>query len=182
MAGTIDNRDVGIAAPEFIVKNKSGVTRTKRTGTVVREIAVATFDTAAADSSGVANTTIAAHGLGVYLPTKAIITRVWVDVVTTFTSATDAATIALKAQSANDIVSAISIADASNVWDAGIHGSKIGLPALADTTSETALAVSALFAASMLKLTAVRELTATVAVEALTAGKANIFVEYVVSD
>jgi hypothetical protein len=182
MAGTIRKEDVGISLPEIVVTNKSGITRTKRAGTVVREMAVATFDTAATDSSGVANTTIAAHGLGVYLPTKAIITRVWVDVVTTFTSATDAATIALKAQSANDIVSAIAISDVSNVWDAGIHGSKLGLPALADTATETALAVSALFSASMLKLTAARELTATVAVEALTAGKANIFVEYVISD
>jgi hypothetical protein len=178
MAGTIENHDIGIAAPEFIVKNKSGVTRTKRAGTVVRELAVATFDPSA--TSG--ERTIAAHGLGVYIPTKAIITRVWVDVVTTFTSATDAGTIALHLQAANDVVSAIAISDASNVWDAGIRGSKIGVPALADTATETALVVNALFAASMLKLTAVRELTATVAVEALTAGKANIFVEYVISD
>ena len=34
----------------------------------------------------------------------------------------------------------------------------------------------------MVKLTASRELTATVAVEALTGGKANIFVEYIISD
>src|SRR3954447_4140525 len=97
--------DVPVVAPEFRIANKSGVTRTKRTGTVVKELAVATFDTAGTDSSGAANTTIAAHGLGVYLPAKAIILRAWVDVVTTFTSATDAATIALKAQAANDIVS-----------------------------------------------------------------------------
>lgn len=183
MAGTIDSRDVAIAAPEFIIKNKSGITRTKRAGTVVRELAVAVFDTGSTDSAGVANTTIAAHGLGLYLPINAIITNVIVDVVTTFTSATDAATIALKAQSANDIVSALAISDATNIWDAGIHGSKVGYPAFAnDAAEDTAVEVAALFAGTMLKLTAARELTATVAVEALTAGKANIFVEYVISD
>jgi hypothetical protein len=34
----------------------------------------------------------------------------------------------------------------------------------------------------MVKTTAIREITATVAVQALTAGKANIYVEYVISD
>jgi hypothetical protein len=174
----IYRKDVPIQAPSFIVRNASSVTRTKRTGAVVRELAVATFD----PSANTGERTVAAHGLGVFLPSKAILTRVWVDVVTTFTSANDSGTIALHAQSANDIVAAIAISDASNVWDAGIHGSKIGIPALADTATETALVVNALFAASMLKLTAEREITATVAVQALTAGKANIYVEYVIGD
>ena len=90
--------------------NKSGVTRTKRTGTVLRELAVATFD----PSGNTAQRPIGAYGLGVYLPTKAIITNVIIDIVTTFTSATDAATIAISAQSANDIVAALAISDASN--------------------------------------------------------------------
>jgi hypothetical protein len=183
MAGTIVKQDAGLSVPEIVIQNKSGVTRSKRAGTVVRELAVALFDTAGTDSSGAANTTIAAHGLGVYLPTKAIITNVIVDVVTTFTSATDAATVALKAQAADDIVAAIAISDATNVWDAGLHGSKIGYPNFgADAAHDSAVEVAALFSASMLKLTAARELTATVAVEALTAGKANIFVEYIISD
>lgn len=181
--GEVNRSDIPHVAPEFQIANKSGITRTKRNGTVVRELAVATFDAAGLDSSGTANTTIAAHGLGVYLPTKAIITNVIVDVVTTFTSATDAGTIALKAQAADDLVAAIAISDASNVWDAGIHGSKIGYPSFgADAAHDSALEVAALFAASMLKLTAARELTATVAVEALLTGKANIFVEYILSD
>jgi hypothetical protein len=127
--------------------------------------------------------TVAAHGLGVYIPSKAIVTRVLVDVVTTFTSTDDSATIALHAQGAGDIVAAIAISDSTNVWDAGIRGSKIGFPNFgADAAHDSAVEVAALFGGSMLKTTAVREITATVAVQALLTGKANIFVEYLVSD
>lgn len=173
--------DLPVVATEFQVQNKSGVTRTMRTGTVAREIAVATFDAAVNDSSGAANTTIAAHGLGVYLPTKAIIIDAWYDVITTFTSATDAATIALKSEGTGDLKAAIAIGDASNVWDAGLHGLLPGSYAEATVAGDTAILDAARKAASLIKLTAARELTATVAVEALTAGKANIFVEYVLS-
>jgi len=150
-------------------------------GLGTRYVATAIFDTAATDSSGAANTTIAAHGLGVYIPTKAIITNAWVDVVTTFTSATDAATIALKAQSAGDLTAAIAISDASNVWDSGIRGCLPGSYAEATVAGDTAILDAARKAASYIKMTAERELTATVAVEALTAGKAVLFVEYVIS-
>lgn len=166
-----------VSVPELSFK-RSTVTRFN--GVVAKRVASAVFDTAGVDSAGAANTTIAAHGLGVYIPDNAVIEKIYVDVVTTFTSATDAATIALHAQAANDIVSAIAISDASNVWDAGIRGSKVGYPNLgADAAHDSALEVAALFAGTMLKLTAERELTATVAVEALTAGKAVIYVEYV---
>lgn len=144
-------------------------------------VASAVYDTAANDSAGVSNKTTAAHGLGVYLPTKAIVLRTWVDVITTFTSANDSATIALLVQSAGDIVAAIAISDASNVWDAGLHGGVIGAYAEATVAGDTAILDAARKSASMLKLTAERELTATVAVQALTAGKAVIFVEYLIS-
>jgi hypothetical protein len=175
-------KDIPVVAPEFQLKNSSTITRTKRSGTVVRELAVATFDTAGTDSSGVANTTIAAHGLGVSLPTKAIIINAWVDVVTTFTSATDAATIALMANGAGDLRAAIAISDGSNVCDAGLHGLLPGSYAEATVAGDTAVLDAARRAGSFIKLTALRELTATVAVEVLTAGKLNIFVEYVLSD
>lgn len=166
-------------APQFQVKR--GAVK-KESGLSTRYIACGTFDTASTDSSGAANTTIAAHGTGVYIPTKAIITKAWVDVVTTFTSATDAATIALKTQSAGDLVAAIAISDASNVWDAGLHGALPGSYAEATVSGDTAVLDAARNAASFIKMTAEREIVATVAVEALTAGKANIFVEYVISD
>jgi len=164
--------------PQFQV-NRGAVK--SESGLSARYVANALFDTAALDSSGAANTTIAAHGLGVYLPTKAIITKFWYDVVTTFTSATDAATIAYKAQSANDLLSAIAISDASNVHDAGLHAGLPGYPNLgADAGHDSQVEVAALFAATFIKMTAERELTATVAVEALTAGKAMLYVEYTI--
>jgi hypothetical protein len=178
----VNKNQAGAVANEFRIANKSGITRTKRTGTVVREIAVATFDTAALDSAGVANTTTAAHGLGVYLPTKAIVINAWVDVITTFTSATDAATIALKVQGANDLTAAIAISTTGDVWDAGIHGCLPGSYAEATVAGDSAILDAARKAASYIKTSAVRELTATVAVEALTAGKLNLYVEYVLSE
>lgn len=151
-------------------------------GLSTRYVATAIYDTAGNDSAGVSNKTIAAHGLGVYIPDKAVVTRFWYDVVTTFTSATDAGTIAYKAQSANDLLSAIAISDATNVHDAGIHAGLPGYPSLgADAAHDTQPEVAALFAATFIKMTAERELTATVAVEALTAGKAVLFVEYYIS-
>lgn len=165
-----------ISVPDIRLKRG---TQSRYNGVSVKRVAQAVFD-----PSGVAgDRTIAAHGLGVYIPDNAIITNVFIDVVTTFTSATDAATIAIHAQGADDIVAAIAISDGTNVWDAGIHGSKIGYPNLgADAAHDSAVEVAALFAGAMLKMTAERQLTATVAVEALTAGKAVIYVEYVLGD
>lgn len=130
-------------------------------GQHTREMATASYDVTGGDDG-----TVGAHGLGVYIPDNAVITNAIVDVVTTFTDgASDTATIALSAQSANDLVSAVAISNGANPWDAGIHA---GVPDGA--------------AANAVKTTAERELTATVATAALTAGKLNIFVEYFISD
>src|SRR5690348_3814468 len=103
MSGTIIKQDVGLSVPEIIIQNKSGITRTKRTGTVVKELAVATYDVSGGDSG-----TVASHGLGVYLPSKAVISHAWYDVVTTFTDGVDdSATIALTVQSAGDMIAAL---------------------------------------------------------------------------
>lgn len=143
-------KEIPVVAPEFRIPRKTG-TPVAYQGNQVQQLVMATFDTAGVDSSGAANTTIAAHGLGVYLPNKAIVTNIWVDVVTTFTSATDAATIAISLQSANDVISAIAISDATNVWDAGAHGSKVGYPNFgADTAHDSAVEVAALFAATFI--------------------------------
>lgn len=152
----------------------------KQDGLTVPKLAVATFD----PSGDTTKRPIGSHGLGVYLPNNAIILRAWVDVITTFTSAgADAGTIALKVQSANDLVSAIAISDASNVWDAGAHGCLPLAPNLgADSAHDTQLKCVALFAGTQIKLTAERELTATVAGQALTAGKLVLYVEYVISE
>lgn len=102
--------------------------------------------------------------LGVSLPAKAIVTRAYYDVITTLTSATDAATIALKLASANDVKSAVAISNGSNHWDAGLHD-----------------AIQSGAASAMLKLSAEKSLIMSIAVEAVTAGKMVIFLEYAVS-
>lgn len=171
-------KEVPIVAPDFLIENGAAVTRTKRPGTVVREIAVATFN----PSANTAQRTIAAHGLGVYLPDNAIVTRAWYEVVSTFTSAgADAGTIALSVQTADDIVAAVAISNGANPWDAGLHGTKVGSGARSGN-AETALVANDSDVATMVKLTAIRQLTATVATQALTAGKLNLYVEYVLGD
>lgn len=170
-------KEIPVVAPSFRV-SRSATALDVYAGLGVRNVAVGVFDPSAVTG----DRTIAAHGLGVYVPDNAVITKVWYDVVTTLTSATDAATVALHVQSAGDILAAIAISDATNVLDAGIRGTKIGFPNFgADTAHDSQVEVAALFAASYLKMTAEREITATVAVEALTAGKIVVFVEYIIS-
>jgi hypothetical protein len=147
---------------------------------VTGKIAQAIFDTAANDSSGAANTTVAAHGLGVFLPIGAIITRAWYQVKTTFTSAASTATIALSIAAANDVVSAIAINDGSNPWNSGNHAGLPGSYAEATVSGDSAILAAARLAGSFIgALSAEKEITATVGVQALTAGKLIIFVEYV---
>jgi hypothetical protein len=169
-------RDITTSAPQYRVIRKAS--RSLYKGNQVAEVAMATFN----PSANTGERTVAAHGLGVFIPAKAVITRVLVDVVTTFTSAgADAGTIALHVQNANDITAAIAISDASNVWDAGVHGTIVGMPAL-DGNARSAIAGGAAEAGAMIKTTAEREITATVATQALTAGKCNVYVEYFISD
>lgn len=106
--------------------------------------------------------TIAAHTLAT-LPAYTCITKAYYKVLTTFTSATDAGTIALAWASANDITTATAISAGGNIWDAG--GLVVGTPTGALSNE--------------ICVTADTALTATVAVEALTAGKLVLWVEYV---
>ena len=171
-----------VSAPDYKMKRGTVV---RQNGLTVTKLLTAEFDTAGNDSSGVSNKTIAAHGLGVYLPDNAIIIRAWYDVITTFTSATDAGTIAIKAQTANDLVTAIAISDGSNVYDAGMHGTlTAGTTTLSEAAPNTRTQIvhATDIIAGFIKLTAEREIVCTVAVEALTAGKLVLFVEYVISD
>ena len=169
-----------IVAPEFQMKR--GAIKAE-SGLIVGKIATAIFDTASTDSSGISNKTVAAHGLGVFLPIGAIVTRAWYQVKTTFASTAggvDKATIALMASGANDLVSAIAIEDVSNVWDAGLHGTLAGSYAERAVSGDSAILDAASKATSMIgPVSAEKELTATVAVAALTAGKLILFVEYV---
>lgn len=106
--------------------------------------------------------TIAAHGCGLTIPKNSIVTFAAYDVLTTFTSATDAATIAVKIVAANDVVSALAISNGANIWDAGIFET---IPKVETSTT-------------WLTTTVDSEVTFTVAAEALTAGKLVFWVEW----
>lgn len=106
--------------------------------------------------------TVAAHGLGLTIPANSYVTKAFYKVLTTFTSAADTATIAIKVASANDIVTATAINAGGDVWDAGDL-----VITSADGTLTNAIAV-----------TADSEVTATVAVQALTGGKLVLWVEW----
>jgi len=107
-------------------------------------------------------------GLGVTLPDNAVVTRSYYEVLTTLTSSTDAATIAIDipTDDVGGIVAAVAISDAGNPWDAGYHeGIQDGTVANFSN-----------------KCTAARELSVTIATEDVTAGKFILWAEYVVSD
>lgn len=110
---------------------------------------------------------IGSHNVGISLPIGAIVHQSWVDVITTFTSAADTATIAIgiPTDDVAGIFAAIAINDGSNPWDAGLHAG-IQNGTVANFSNKT---------------TAAREVQANVAVQALTAGVMNVFVTYFAS-
>lgn len=112
-----------------------------------------------------AGKTVDTHAIAVTLPNNAIVTRVDYEVITTFTSAGDDATIAITLQSAGDIVAAVAIKTAGNAWDAAI-------PVVTKVDGTTA---------KYIKLSDDRVLSAVVGVEALTAGLLRVYADYVMS-
>ena len=129
-------------------------------GSMQKRIVRATYDVA------VDLGTIAAHGLGVSLPANAIIVRSWFYTVTQFVDA-GAGTVALSCETANNIFSAADITGNAD-------GVKVDGIQQAFATFDGTGAAGVLGAAC--------ELTATVATAAQTAGKLNLFVEYVVAE
>jgi len=106
---------------------------------------------------------IGTHVIG-QLPSNAVIRQAWIDVDTTFTSATDAATIALGYTSTvGAFDAAIAISAGGNVWDAAV-------PRVSDAAADGAVG-------NFVVLSADVKIFATVAVEALTAGKVSIYVD-----
>jgi len=129
-------------------------------GLHAKRIARATYDFAV--DGGV----VGDIGLGVSLPDNAVVVRSWYTVLTNFTSANDSATVAIgiPTDDAAGIVAALAISGEGDIWDAGHHeGIQVGTAA---TFSE--------------QTTAARELTLTIGVQNLTAGKLILFCEYVV--
>lgn len=125
-------------------------------GSYVQKVALAVYDFAV-DGGVIGAITLAGT---TQLPDNAVVTAVTHDVLTTCTSATDAATIALSVPTDGALTTALAISNAANIWDAGAHLPNTVLPK---------------------KLTAARNLQITVAAEALTAGKIVFAVQYYVS-
>lgn len=94
------------------------------------------------------------------LPVNAVIKQVTIDILTAFTSTGGTGTIAVKAQSAGDLLAAVD----------------------ADTLSGLVAGIPVGTAATSIKLTAERTLQLVVAVAALLTGKANVIVEYYISE
>lgn len=105
-------------------------------------------------------------GLGVFLPDNAVVTRAWYTVLTTFISEDDSATVAISipADDVAGIVAATAISAVGDVWAAG-HHECIQVGTAATFSKQT---------------TEARELTLTIGVQNLTAGKLILFCEYVI--
>jgi hypothetical protein len=120
-------------------------------------VATAIFDVAAQTGGEAA---VGAYPLGVTIPDNAIITRGIRDIITAFVSQSNDGTIKLGSEDQDDdLLAAVD----------------------ADTLSGVGELIPVGTAATMIKMTAARELVLTVAVHKLTQGKAVFFVEYVMS-
>jgi len=133
-------------------------------GLGVLRVARFTFDAEGDDSGGEPNAEVAAHGTGVILPAHAIVVGGFFDVNTPFTSEeTNTGTIAISVQGANDIQAAAAVS--------GAPYSTIGRKAIvpkANTPESTSV-----------KTSAAKEITCTVAVADLTAGKLTGYLYFV---
>jgi hypothetical protein len=106
---------------------------------------------------------VGTHGLGLTIPKNSYVTKAYYKVITTFTSDTDAGTIALQVAGANDLTTATAISGGSNIWDSS------GVVACTPTGTM----------GNEISITADSEVSAVVAVEALTAGKLVLWVEWI---
>jgi hypothetical protein len=152
------------------------------------QVAIATWDAA---SKTLANNASASCTDGsITIPDGALITKAYYHVATTFADGNDdSQTLALGYTGATGaFVAAIAISAtgtngvAAGQWDAGIHGTLVGMGANlgADSAHDSALEVIALNAATMIHLTANKELLLTTADdEAVEVGKLTLYVHYV---
>lgn len=110
-----------------------------------------------------ADRSIGAHTCDLVIPKGAVVKFAAYKVLTTFTSATDAATIAISVVGANDVVSAVAISTGTT-WDATSQPIE-AIPKVETSTT-------------WLVTTAPSAVTFTVASEALTAGKMVVWFEW----
>ena len=138
------------------------------------------------------NASASATAGSVWIPEGALITKAYYFVTTTFADGNDdSQTLALGYTGATGaFVAAIAISAtgtngvAAGQWDAGIHGTLVGMGATlgADAAHDTALEVIALNAATSIATTTNVELLLTTADdEAVEVGKLDLYVEYVLT-
>lgn len=149
------NADLRVFVLPQLVTSNAGLSASFADGLGVPRVAMATYDFA--EHGGAQG----AIGLGVTIPDNAIVWDGFYDCITTATSAGDSATFAIHVQSANDLKTATAISSGTT-WDAG--GPKAIVPVGT--------------AAAAIKLTAAREITVTIGVEDVTAGKFTVYVVY----
>lgn len=113
--------------------------------------------------------TVAAHTVGPIIPDNSLILGGGMEILTTFTSADDSATIAASVNGANDLVTATAISSGT-FWDA------VKYKGIVPTGLELA------GVATPIKLTADRQVTFTVGTQALTGGKLVGWLFYVVGE
>lgn len=155
------------ADQEHILNTSSSAAQKVQLGTLVnktRNLLVAKYSYAVQGGTTVSDINLLTN-LGnrrsyAKLPDNAIITDVWLDVLTQPVSSGNA-TVAVTANSAGDLL-------ASTAKAALPVGFKQGIPMGSTTT--------------FVKLTAERTVTATIGTAPLTAGKVNVYIEYVIGD
>lgn len=158
-SGSVDSAEIATNAVTATELAASAITEAdtiaqSAEGLHLKRIARVTYDVA------VDLGTIAAHTLGVSLPANALIQRSWIYVITQFVDA-GSGTVAFHCEDANNIKTAT---DITGTADGGIiEGAQLG------TTATMTGSIAATC-----------EITATVATSAQTAGKAILFVEYLV--
>ncbi len=162
VSGTLANRpdpgDIGIR--RFNTTNGRDEVFDGSQWTAPVSLVYATYDFAV-DGGAISTITPA---IGFTIPDNAIILDGMVDVITTLTSSTDAATIAIQALAANDIVTAVAISTGTP-WDAGLQA-----------------IIPLGTAATAIKMTSAQAIKVVIAVEAVTAGKFNVILRYIVTD
>lgn len=106
-------------------------------GLFVKKTALAVYDFAV-DGGTEGTITLASTAT---IPDNAVVTATTYDVVTTLTSATDAATIKLNLPTDGDLSTAIAISDGTNPWDLGTHLASVITPIAQKTTAARALQI-----------------------------------------
>ena len=120
------------------------------------------------------------------IPLGSVVTKVWYDVITTCKSwdeawgvgNEDAATMSFGINSAVDVKAASAISSGT-LFDAGEHATLIGTPILGlEAAHDTALELIELENAKMIKTTADVSFNYTIAVDPISIGKIDVYVEY----